>query len=82
MTPATKSALRTLGLSAGEFCAMTGTHPSTLSGWGGCRAARSVQAEPPWVRLLLNAWTLYPEALIASQNTEPPEAAPSFPAAG
>lgn len=82
MTPATKSALRTLGLSAGEFCTLTGTHPSTLSGWGGWRTGRSVQTEPPWVRLLLDAWTLCPEALTASQNTEPPEAAPSFPAAG
>lgn len=69
MIPTDQSALHALGSDRHEFASLTGTHPSTVRGWGCPRGRQGVQPTPDWVGLLLDAWTRCPEALEAARQT-------------
>ena len=58
--PDFRSRLRSLGLTAGRFAALTGLHPVTVRNWGRVRSQRGVQEVPAWVPLLLCAWETMP----------------------
>lgn len=68
MTPAMKSTLKDLGLTSQEFATLTKSDPVTVSYWGRVRPDARRQAmeptpTPAWVGLLLDAWTMCPEAV-------------------
>lgn len=63
MTPTDQSRLHHLGVSVRELARLIGKPPSTVQGWGGTRSGRGVQQTPPEIGLLLDAWTMCPEAL-------------------
>lgn len=68
MTPdAFRTNLRTLRLTLIQFATLAGVAVATARGWGKLRGGR-VQAIPPWVPLLLDAWGRCPEALAEARE--------------